>query len=188
MPAYVTAGTRARLCQSPSLGNFSLNSSKSINKNRAAEAVQPFLELNVSIKEHANTRTLDTVLLVSFSAVIAHYLNNVLLKLLSSFLWNNPFHLPLVVMHSTCFLAKFFIQFHEHTGKHLAWSALFTALKGNGMESPPTVEHLRQQVQSIIGDGVDLSKALNQAIGKLVWEPSTELSNTAAFLGGMVVQ
>ncbi|KAI9570929.1 hypothetical protein HD554DRAFT_2037120 [Boletus coccyginus] len=89
----------------------------SLDKNRAVEAIRLLLELNDSIKGHADTRTLDTVLdtdtvwLVSFSIVIALNLDSALLERLSSFL-SRP---PLVVVCSTGFLAEFFIQFHEHT-------------------------------------------------------------------------
>ncbi|KAN0082730.1 hypothetical protein V8E55_008525 [Tylopilus felleus] len=75
----------------------------------------------------------------------------------------------------------------KETATHLAFSALF-ALGGNSPGSPPTAELLRRQVQTMIGEDVDLPVALDNAIGELVRAPSAELPNTAAFLGGMVAQ
>ncbi|KAF8548622.1 hypothetical protein OG21DRAFT_1516114 [Imleria badia] len=84
-------------------------------------------------------------------------------------------------------LADALVSYPKETATHLALSALF-ALEGNRPGSSPTVERLRQQVQSIIGDGVELPKELDHAIGELARAPSAELPNTAAFLGGMVAQ
>ncbi|KAF8123024.1 hypothetical protein EV363DRAFT_1181424, partial [Boletus edulis] len=42
--------------------------------------------------------------------------------------------------------------------------------------------------QSVVGDGIDLPEALDDAVRELARAPSAELPNTAAFLGGMVAQ
>ncbi|KAF8123015.1 hypothetical protein EV363DRAFT_1229758 [Boletus edulis] len=84
-------------------------------------------------------------------------------------------------------LADALASFPKETATHLALSALF-ALQGNHPGSSPTVEQLRGQVQSVVGDGIDLPEALDDAIGELARAPSAELPNTAAFLGGMVAQ
>lgn len=104
--------------------NFFLEGFHSIGKNRASEAVRLLAELNDSVDGVADTRTLAAVLdtnpdwLASFTIVIAHNLDNILLDRLSSFLWSDPSHPPLVVVRSAGFLAEFFIQFHEHTSEH----------------------------------------------------------------------
>ncbi|KAI9570941.1 hypothetical protein HD554DRAFT_2169743 [Boletus coccyginus] len=52
------------------------------------------------------------------------------------------------------------------TSTYLTLSALFT-LKGNSADlAPPTVEHFRREVQSIVGDGVELPEELDRAIGE----------------------
>lgn len=58
------------------------------------------------------------------------------------------------------------VSYPKETSTHLALSALF-ALEGNRPGSPPTVERLRQRVQTIVGDGVELPEELNDAIGEL---------------------
>ncbi|KAG8221626.1 hypothetical protein J3R82DRAFT_1904 [Butyriboletus roseoflavus] len=101
--------------------NFFLEGFDSIGKNRAAEAVRLLAELNDSVGGVADTRTLSAVLdtdpdwLASFTIIIVHNLDNVLLERLSSFLWSEPSRPPLVVVRSAGFLADFFVQFHEHT-------------------------------------------------------------------------
>ncbi|KAI9570968.1 hypothetical protein HD554DRAFT_2037150 [Boletus coccyginus] len=54
----------------------------------------------------------------------------------------------------------------KETSTHLALSAL-SALEGNGAGSPPTVELLRREVQSIVSYGVELPEELDHAIGEL---------------------
>lgn len=104
--------------------NFFLEGFDSIGKNRASEAVRLLAELNDSVKGVADSRTLSAVLdtdpewLASFTIVIAHNLDSVLLERLSSFLWSEPSRPPLVIVRSAGFLAEFFIQFHEHTSEH----------------------------------------------------------------------
>ena len=58
------------------------------------------------------------------------------------------------------------VSYPKETSTHLALSALF-ALQGTGAGSQPTVELLRGQVQSIVGDGVELPEVLDDAIGEL---------------------
>ncbi|KAH0828583.1 hypothetical protein J3R83DRAFT_2855 [Lanmaoa asiatica] len=84
-------------------------------------------------------------------------------------------------------LADALVSYPKETSTHLALSAL-SALKGNDSGSPPTIELLRQQVQSIVGDSVELPEAFDEAIGEVARAPSAELPNTAAFLGGMIAQ
>lgn len=54
----------------------------------------------------------------------------------------------------------------KEASTHLALSALFT-LEETRSGSPPTIERLRQQVQSIVGNDVALPEVLDDAIGEL---------------------
>ena len=65
------------------------------------------------------------------------------------------------------------VSYPRETATHLALSALF-ALEGNRPGSSPTVEGLRQEVQRIVGEGVELPEALDHAIGEL-YVPSRAL-------------
>ncbi|KAI9570967.1 hypothetical protein HD554DRAFT_2017835 [Boletus coccyginus] len=84
-------------------------------------------------------------------------------------------------------LADVLVSSPRATPTHLALSALFVP-KGDSVGSPSTVEHLRQEVQSIVDDSVELLEALDHAIGELARAPAAELPNTEASLGGMVAQ
>lgn len=57
-------------------------------------------------------------------------------------------------------------SYPKQTSTHLALSALF-GLEGHSPGSPPTVELLREQVQRMVGSGVELPEALNNALGEL---------------------
>ena len=71
----------------------------------------------------AETKTVEEVLqkdknwLADFTIVIAHNLEKGSLEKLSAFLWQSTSYPPLVVVRSAGFLAEFYIQYHEHTGK-----------------------------------------------------------------------
>ncbi|KIJ64100.1 hypothetical protein HYDPIDRAFT_91029 [Hydnomerulius pinastri MD-312] len=101
--------------------NFFLEGLESVGKQRATEAVRLLCELNDGVEGSADTRNLESLIesdpewLTSFTIVIAHNLDNVLLEKLSALLWKDPSHPPLLVVRSAGFLAEFFIQFHEHT-------------------------------------------------------------------------
>ena len=58
---------------------------------------------------------------LSFTLIIAHNLDPVLLDQLSSFLWSDTSYPPLLVVRSAGFLADFFIQIHEHAGMFLCF-------------------------------------------------------------------
>ncbi|EGN97124.1 hypothetical protein SERLA73DRAFT_92105 [Serpula lacrymans var. lacrymans S7.3] len=75
----------------------------------------------------------------------------------------------------------------KETSTHLALSALFTLLSRQP-DIPPTEEALRTEIQSVIGQGVELPEQLDDALGEIVRAPTAELPNVAAFLGGMVAQ
>ncbi|KAF9218592.1 hypothetical protein BS17DRAFT_791049 [Gyrodon lividus] len=100
--------------------NFFLEGFGSIGNKRATEAVRLLAELNDSVEGHADTRELSTLLdtnpewLTSFTIIVAHNIENVLLQKLSSLLWSDPSNPPLAVVRSAGFLGEFFIQFHEH--------------------------------------------------------------------------
>ncbi|PSR81319.1 hypothetical protein PHLCEN_2v6398 [Hermanssonia centrifuga] len=51
-----------------------------------------------------------------------------------------------------------------------------------------TEEALRTEVQSLVGQGVELPEQLDDAIGEIARAPTADLPNSAAFLGGMVAQ
>jgi amyloid beta precursor protein binding protein 1 len=70
----------------------------------------------------------DPAYLTSFTLVIAHNLETKLLGRLSQLLWDNPSHIPLVIVRSAGFLAEFFIQFHEHPS---GFSVLYALNKSN---------------------------------------------------------
>ncbi|KAG9311294.1 hypothetical protein JVU11DRAFT_8382 [Chiua virens] len=71
----------------------------------------------------------------------------------------------------------------KETATHLALSAL-CALRA---DASPTVERLREHVQTMVGE-VELPEAVDCALGEIARAPSAELPNTASFLGGMVAQ
>lgn len=103
--------------------NFFLEGQSSIGKSRAEEAVRLLAELNDSVEGKAETSNLDDILqknpsyLTSFTLVIAHNLNPILLDRLSTLLWSDPTFPQLVVVRSAGFLAEVFIQFHEHASE-----------------------------------------------------------------------
>ncbi|KAG6332127.1 hypothetical protein ID866_6964 [Astraeus odoratus] len=70
---------------------------------------------------------------------------------------------------------------------HLALSAL-SAVREKTADSPITAEVLRKQIQSLVGEGVELPECLDEAVGELVRAPTAELPTTAAFLGGIIAQ
>lgn len=100
--------------------NFFLAGPSSIGKPRAVEAVRLLSELNESVEGKAQESSLEEVLdinpgyLTSFTLVIAHNLDPVLVDRLSTFLWSDPSFPSLIVVKTAGFLAEFFIQFHEH--------------------------------------------------------------------------
>ena len=100
--------------------NFFLDGYESIGKSRASEAVRLLSELNDGVNGKADMSDLKEILdnnpayLGSFTLIIAHNLEKVLLDRLSQLLWSNFSNTPLVVVRSAGFLAEFFIQFHEH--------------------------------------------------------------------------
>lgn len=103
--------------------NFFLEGPHSIGKNRAEEAVRLLAELNDGVKGEAVKESVRDVLdknpewVKGFTLVVAHNLENELLRRLSTLLWEDEAGPPLVVVKSAGFLAEFFIQFHDHAGK-----------------------------------------------------------------------
>jgi NEDD8-activating enzyme E1 regulatory subunit len=106
--------------------NFFLDGYDSVGKSRSHEAVRLLLELNDSVDGNANIADIadvigtDAAFITSFSLVIAHNLHPTLLDKISSLLWSDHAHPPLVVVRSAGFLAEFYIQYHEHDGKRLS--------------------------------------------------------------------
>ncbi|KAG8692708.1 hypothetical protein FRC09_011023 [Ceratobasidium sp. 395] len=105
------------------VGNNFFLETGSIGKPRAEEAVRLLLELNDSVEGVANTSNIEDVLvndsayILSFTLIIAHNLAEGPLRKLSSLLWSNPTHPPLIISRNAGFLADFTIQIHEHAGK-----------------------------------------------------------------------
>lgn len=103
--------------------NFFLEGPLSVGKNRAEEAVRLLAELNDGVKGEAVKESVQDVLdkkpewVKGFSLVVAHNLETELLERLSTLLWEDDAAPPLIVVKSAGFLAEFFIQFHDHTGK-----------------------------------------------------------------------
>ncbi|KAG8730703.1 hypothetical protein FRC12_020120, partial [Ceratobasidium sp. 428] len=102
------------------VGNNFFLETGSIGKPRAEEAVRLLLELNDSVEGVANTSNIEDVLvndpayILSFTLIIAHNLAEGPLRKLSSLLWSNPTHPPLIISRNAGFLADFTIQIHEH--------------------------------------------------------------------------
>ncbi|KAJ2972970.1 hypothetical protein NUW54_g12159 [Trametes sanguinea] len=78
----------------------------------------------------------------------------------------------------------------RETATHLGLSALTNLLSSDpGTDaSKITEDALRSEVQSIVGEGVDLPEELDAAIGEIARAPTADLPNMAAFLGGLVAQ
>ncbi|KAI0056152.1 hypothetical protein BV25DRAFT_1865191 [Artomyces pyxidatus] len=94
----------------------------------------------------------------------------------------------------------------RETATHLALSALSTWLarhsvahaQSNGSAHPnsqtsntelrPTEEDLLALVQGALGDGVELGKEVQDAVGEAARAPTADLPNVAAFMGGLVAQ
>ncbi|OSD07684.1 hypothetical protein PYCCODRAFT_1380781 [Trametes coccinea BRFM310] len=74
----------------------------------------------------------------------------------------------------------------RETATHLGLSALTNLLSSDA--SKVTEDALRSEVQSIVGEGVDLPEELDAAIGEIARAPTADLPNMAAFLGGLVAQ
>ncbi|KAG6855238.1 hypothetical protein H0H87_006339 [Tephrocybe sp. NHM501043] len=104
--------------------NFFLEGPSSIGKSRAEEAVRLLGELNDGVEGVADTSNVEELLeknpsyFTSFTIVIAHNLEPTLVDKLSTLLWSDDSHPPLVVIRSAGFLAEFYIQFSEHTSEH----------------------------------------------------------------------
>jgi amyloid beta precursor protein binding protein 1 len=108
--------------------NFFLDGPDSIGKNRAEEAVRLLGELNDGVRGKAVKESVGEVLtkqadwVKGFTLVIAHNLENNLLEKLSTLLWEDEAGPPLAVVKSAGFLAEFFIQFRDHSGRlHIAY-------------------------------------------------------------------
>ncbi|EMD36162.1 hypothetical protein CERSUDRAFT_84251 [Gelatoporia subvermispora B] len=78
--------------------------------------------------------------------------------------------------------------FPRDAGTHVALTALSTLLSQAPDGSAVTADALRAEVQTLVGEGVELPEEVDTAIGELARAPTAELPNTAAFLGGMVAQ
>lgn len=106
--------------------NFFLEGPHSVGKSRAEEAVRLLAELNDGVKGEAVKESVQDVLdkkpewVKGFTLVVAHNLENELLERLSTLLWEDKAGPPLIVVKSAGFLAEFFIQFHDHTGKFIS--------------------------------------------------------------------
>ncbi|KAF7792179.1 hypothetical protein EIP86_003210 [Pleurotus ostreatoroseus] len=78
--------------------------------------------------------------------------------------------------------------FPRETATHIALSAL-SALISRGTEPTGiTDEAIKQEVISLVGQGVTLPPQLDDAIGEITRAPAADMPNVAAFLGGMVAQ
>ncbi|KAI0746401.1 hypothetical protein C8Q80DRAFT_1174962 [Daedaleopsis nitida] len=73
----------------------------------------------------------------------------------------------------------------RETATHLALSALSSL---HSREAEVTVEALTAEVQSIVGEGVDLPEEVDATVGEVARAPTADLPNMAAFLGGLVAQ
>ncbi|KAJ3519917.1 hypothetical protein NM688_g9232 [Phlebia brevispora] len=76
----------------------------------------------------------------------------------------------------------------RETATHLALSALAELLSRGTEPSGITDEALTKEVQSLVGQGVELPEQLADAVGELTRAPTADMPNIAAFLGGMVAQ
>ncbi|KAI0732589.1 hypothetical protein C8Q72DRAFT_817796 [Fomitopsis betulina] len=101
--------------------NFFLPGPACIGKPRAQEALPLLRELNDSVDGEALIKHLDDLLhtddgkafITAFSLIIAHNLPKHTTDNLSTLLWSDLNHPPLMVVRSAGFLAEFFTQFHE---------------------------------------------------------------------------
>ncbi|KAI8973167.1 hypothetical protein BD414DRAFT_499348 [Trametes punicea] len=85
-------------------------------------------------------------------------------------------------------LVNSLMTFPRETATHLGLSALTNLLSRSYDPSRITVEALRAEVISVVGEDVDLPEELDAAIGEIARAPTADLPNTAAFLGGLVAQ
>ncbi|KAI0079164.1 hypothetical protein K474DRAFT_1689972 [Panus rudis PR-1116 ss-1] len=74
------------------------------------------------------------------------------------------------------------------TATHLALNALSTLLARNPDPTSVTAEALTAEIQQVVGQSVQLPTEVENAVGEIARAPTSELPNTAAFLGGMVAQ
>ncbi|CAL1710740.1 unnamed protein product [Somion occarium] len=79
-------------------------------------------------------------------------------------------------------------SYPQETATRLALNALSTLLHHNPDPTSITAEALKTEVQSQVGQGVELPSSLDDAVGELARAPTADLPNTAAFVGGMIAQ
>ncbi|KII85547.1 hypothetical protein PLICRDRAFT_145326 [Plicaturopsis crispa FD-325 SS-3] len=91
-------------------------------------------------------------------------------------------------------LANALQSYPRETATHLALSALSSLLPPGSSDvsaqarATITADALKAEVQKLVGQGVELPDAVDDAVGEIARAPTADVPNTAAFLGGLVAQ